>query len=149
MINSEIKANELIIEAIEKLIEKYQKKADKERAKIKEAFITYKGDKYYTKNDILEAYGCGCFSEKVCDRLIEQLNNKMCGTLDKSYTENELIIIDLNEHKNNLLREIADDKRVKEEQARKDKRIQELIAQGCSYKEAVAVLGNEELMKYE
>lgn len=149
MTESEIKANELIAEAIDKVIEKYQKKADKERAKIKEAFITYKGDKYYTQNDIMEAYGCDCFSEKVCDRLLEQLNNKMCGTLDKSYTESELIIIDLEKHKLNLQREIADDKRVKEEQTRKDNRMRELIAEGYSFREAEAIMGNEELMKYE
>ena len=40
MTTDEIKTNEIIAEAIDKLIEKYQKKADKERAKVESAYIT-------------------------------------------------------------------------------------------------------------
>lgn len=43
MTELEIKVNELIVESIDKLIEKYQKKADKERTKIKQAYVTHKG----------------------------------------------------------------------------------------------------------
>ena len=149
MNNTEIKVNELIIESIDKLIEKYQKKADKERAKIKQAYITYKGDKYYTENDILDAYGCDCFSSAVCDRLIERLNKAKCGTSETERTESEQIVFELEWRRNALLREIADDKRVKEKQEQTDKRMRELMASGYSYKEAETIIGNEELMRYE
>ena len=48
-----------------------------------------------------------------------------------------------------MQREIADDKRVKEEQTRKDNRMRELIAEGYSFREAETIIGNEELMRYE
>lgn len=149
MTNAEIKTNELLIESITKLIEKYQKKAEKEREKVKQACVTYKGDKYYTKNDIIEAYGCDFISETVCDRLLEKLDAAKCGTLDNDMTETEQIIFLLNQHKDNLLSEIIADKKAKERQAAKENRMHELLEEGYSYKEAEAIIGNEELMRYE
>lgn len=149
MNSTEIKVNELLKEAVDKLIEKYQKKVAKEKEKIKQAYITYKGDKYYTKNDILEAYGCDCFSESTCDRLLERLDRALCGTLDDSMSENELIIIELNKYKSNLLNDIIADRNEKERKAQTEKRMKELMAEGHSFREAETIIGNEELMRYE
>lgn len=145
----EIKVNELVSASIDKLIEKYQKKADKEREKVKRACVTYKGDEYYTKEDIMDAYGCDCISETTCDRLLDKLDKAMCGTLNKEMTESEQIIFVLNLHKNNLLNEIINDRNVKERQTQIDNRMRELMDGGCSYRKAETIIGNEELMRYE
>lgn len=149
MDNTEIKVNELIVESINKLIGKYQKKADKEREKAKQAYVTYKGDEYYTKDDIMDAYACDCITEATCDRLLDKLDKAMCGTLNKEMTENERIILILNQHKGNLLNEIINDRNMKKRQAEKDNRMKELMDEGYSYREAETIIGNEELMRYE
>lgn len=145
----EIKVNELVSASIDKLIEKYQKKVNKEREKVKRACVTYNGDEYYTKEDIMDAYGCDCISEATCDKLLDKLDKAMCGTLNKEMTENEQIIFVLNLHKNNLLNEIFNDRKVKERQAEKDNRMKKLMDEGYSYREAETIIGNEELMRYE
>ena len=48
MTESEIVTNELIVEAIDKIVEKFQKKAIKEREKAKRAYVTYKGEIFFT-----------------------------------------------------------------------------------------------------
>ena len=149
MTKSEIKTNELIAEAIDKIIEKYQKKADKERAKVKQAFVTYKGEKYYSDNDLMEAYSCDVFTATTYDRLLDKLNKAKNGISGDEMTESEIMVFELSKHKNNLLHEIAMDKQQKERQAQIDDRMRELVADGYSYREAETIIGNEELMRYE
>lgn len=149
MTKSEIKANELIAEAIGKIIEKYQKKADKEREKIKQACVTYKGEKYFSESDLMEAYACDVFSESTYDRLLERLNKARDGISGNEMTESEIMVHELSRHRNNLLHEIAVDKQQKERQAQIDDRLRNLVADGYSLREAQTVVGNEELMRYE
>lgn len=149
MTKSEIKANELIAEAIDKIIEKYQKKADKERAKIRQAFVTYKGEKYYSESELMDAYSCDVFTDSTYDRLLDKLNNaKNCVSGDEM-TESEIMVFELSKHRNNLLHEVAVDKQQKERQSQIDDRMRELIAEGYSFREAETIVGNEELMRYE
>lgn len=49
MTESEIVTNELIVEAIDKIVEKFQKKAIKEREKAQRAYVTYKGEIFLQK----------------------------------------------------------------------------------------------------
>ena len=149
MTTDEIKTNEIIAEAIDKLIEKYQKKADKERAKVESAYITYKGEKYYSEKDLEDAYVCDIFTSSTYDRLLERLNNARGQIDSNAYTESEKIVINLEHHKSNLLYEIAQDKQLKEKQASTNKRLKELVDEGYSYREAQTIVGNEELMRYE
>lgn len=149
MTKSEIKANELIAEAIGKIIEKYQKKADKEREKIKQACVTYKGEKYFSESDLMEAYACDVFSESTYDRLLERLNKARDGISGNEMTESEIMVHELSRHRNNLLHEIAVDKQQKERQAQIDDRIRELVNAGNSLREAETIVGNEELMRFE
>lgn len=149
MTKSEIKANELIAEAIGKIIEKYQKKADKEREKIKQACVTYKGEKYFSESDLMEAYACDVFSESTYDRLLERLNKARNGISGNEMTESEIMVHELSRHRNNLLHEIAVDKQQKERQAQIDNRIRELVNAGNSLREAETIVGNEELMRFE
>lgn len=149
MNNTEIKVNELLIEAINKLIEKYQKKADKERAKANQGYITYKGERYETEADIMDAYACDMFSGKVYDTLLNRLEKAKGVSSSNEMTESELIKIELDTRKNNLLIEIAQDKRAKERKEQVESRMRELMNEGYSYREAEAIIGNEELMRYE
>ena len=149
MNKTEIKANELIAEAIDKIIEKYQKKADKERAKIRQAFVTYKGEKYYSESELMEAYSCDVFTNSTYDRLLDKLNHAKNGISGDEMTESEIMVFELSKHRNNLLHEVAVDKQQKERQAQVDDRMRELIAEGYSFREAETIVGNEELMRYE
>lgn len=149
MTKSEIKANELIAEAIDKVIEKYQKKAARERSKVTQASVTYKGEKYCSESELMDAYSCDVFSEATYNRLIDKLNKAKDGISGNEMTESEVIVFELNEHKNNLLHEIAWDKKEKEKEAQVENRMRELTAEGYSYREAETIIGNEELMRYE
>lgn len=149
MTKSEIKANELIAGAIDKIIEKYQKKANKERAKIKQIFVTYKGEKYYSKSELMDAYSCDAFTDSTYDRLLDKLNNAKNGVSGDEMTESEIMVFELSKHRNNLLHEVAVDKQQKERQSQIDDRMRELIAEGYSFREAETIVGNEELMRYE
>ena len=148
MNETEIKVNELIIDSIDKLIEKYQKKADKERAKINQAYITYKGEKYYSRADLMDAYSCDMFSSSTYDRLIEKLESKT-GDVPDAMTDSEQIVFLLGKHRGNLLLEISQDRLKKQRQAEKDERMKQLVAEGYSIREAETIIGNEELMRYE
>lgn len=147
MTKEEIRVNELIAEAINKIIEKYQRKADKEREKIKQACITYKGEKYYSESDLMDAYSCDCFSEATYDRLLERLDKAKMGVSGNEMTESEIMVFELTKHKNNLLHEIAWDKQQKENQKNIDERINKLVEEGYSIREAETIISNEELMK--
>lgn len=149
MTKSEIKANELIAEAIDKIIEKYQKKADKEREKIKRASVTYKGETYYSESELMDAYSCDVFTDSIYDRLLDKLDKARNGISGSEMTESEIMVFELSKHRNNLLHEIAIDKQQKEKQAQIDDRMRELIKDGYSYREAETIIGNEELMRHE
>jgi len=148
MTTSEIKANELIAEAIDKIIVRYQNKADKERAKIKQASVTYKGEKYYSENELMEAYSCDVFTNTTYDRLLDKLNKAKNGISGSEMTESEIMVFELSRHRNNLLHEIAVDKQQKERQSQINSRMRELMEEGYSYKEAKTIIGNEEHIYY-
>lgn len=149
MTKSEIKANELIAEAIDMIIEKYQKKADKEREKVNQACVTYKGEKFCSESELMDAYACDVFSESTYDRLLDKLNKAKNGISGNEMTESEIMVFELSKHRNILLHEIAIDKQQKERQAQIDDRMRELVAEGYSLREAETIIGNEELMRYE
>lgn len=145
----EIAGNELIAEAIDKLIEKYKKKAEKERGKIKEAKVTYQGMTYTSEAELMDAYSCDVFTDKVYDRLLDKLN-KARGSVDAyAMTESEMLLVEFNKHKNSLLAEVAHDKAMKLRQEEIDLRIKGLVEQGYSIREAETIIGNEELMRFE
>lgn len=149
MDSTQIKANQIIAEAIDKILDKERKKAQKERAKINRASITYKGEVYKSEQDILDAYACDYFSEKVCDNLMDKLNNARDKMDPNCMTDTELLIIELEKHKTELLHEVAFDKEIKRRQEETDKRIQELTNEGYSIREAETIIGNEERMRFE
>lgn len=149
MTKTEIAVSEMIIEAIDKLIEKHQKKAEKERAKVKQAYVTYKGEKYYSEAELMDAYGSDCMSSSTYDRLADKLEKAKLGLNGDEMTESEMIVHNLQIRKSNLATEIAHDRLDKERQASIDRRMKELMEEGYSYRESETIIGNEELMRYE
>lgn len=144
---TEIKSRELIIEELKKLIDKYQKKADKEKSKLKEPKIIYKGEEYRTRSDIMDAYSCDVFSETVCDKLLDKLDNiKDAYT---SMTESEMLIYDFNKYLKSIMEELRLDEQEKLHKRHINDRMNALISEGYSYKQATVIVGNEELMRYE
>ena len=129
MTESELVTNELIVEAIDKIVEKFQKKAIKEREKAKRAYVTYKGEKFFTEDDLMGAYSGDVFSGSTHDKLLEKLR-KAKKVADNEMTESEAILVELNKHRNNLLYEIAQDKRQKERQKQIDNELRRLVAAG-------------------
>jgi len=147
--SSEIQARQMIIEQIDKIIEKLQKKAAKEKEKMLNASITYKGEVYTSENDLSDAYACDYFSSETYDRLLEKLHKAMGSTDKNAMTPSELLIHDLSSIKYNIEREIADVNFLKEKQEEKNKRVAELSEEGYSVREIEAIIGNEELMRFE
>lgn len=147
MNDTEIKVNEMLTEAVDRLIGKYKKKADKEREQAEQKYIVYKGDKYCTRNDIMDAYACDMISSSVCDRLLERLDKAKQGLLNSSFTESEMIVLELHKYRDNLANDLIADKKNKEKQKQIADRMAELSGQGYSYREAETIVGNELLME--
>lgn len=57
-------------------------------------------------------------------------------------TKSEAILVELNKHRNNLLYEIAQDKRQKERQKQIDNELRRLVATGYSIHEAETIIAN-------
>lgn len=147
--STQILARELISDQIEKLIEKYQKKAEKEKAKKKNAYVTYQGEKYYSESELQEAYACDVFTSSVYDRLVDRLNRARGNIEEYELTPSEVLVIELSGIKNNLQFEIRIDAEEKKRKSEQDARAEQLANEGYSYKEINAIIGNEELMRYE
>lgn len=92
MTESEIVTNELIVEAIDKIVEKFQKKAIKEREKAKRAYVTYKGEIFFTEDDLMGAYSGDVFSGSTHDKLLEKLR-KAKKVADNELTKSEAILL--------------------------------------------------------
>ncbi len=147
---TEIKARRMVIESIEKLIEKTSKKAEKEKAKKKQAHVTYKGECYYSEAELQDAYGCDAFSMATYDRLVDKLY-KAKGNQDDfdRFTPSEILLQELNEIKSNFEIELFQDEKSKERKVQQEARAEELAKEGYSFREIETIIGNEELMRYE
>lgn len=59
-----------------KLKNKAEEKGLKERKKAAEQFIVIKGEKYYTEEDIMDAYAADCFTCSQCDKYLNKLRKQ-------------------------------------------------------------------------
>ena len=78
------------------------------------------------------AYSGDVFSGSTHDKLLEKLR-KAKKVADNELTKSEAILVELNKHRNNLLNEIAQDKRQKERQKQIDNELRRLVANGLFY----------------
>ncbi len=117
MSNTEITALETIRKEISKLKDKYQTRAEKEREKVNEVFVTIQGEKCYSDDDIFGWYEAGYINSRQYDRYRDKLEakKKAAGEAD-SKTKSEMICKILTVMSSNLSAEINT---IKEEEAEK------------------------------
>ncbi len=140
MENEELKTLETVRDEIIKIKAKYQRKAEKERERVNDVFVTVCGEKCYTENEINDWYASDYITCDQADKYIEKLNKKKStagqkGTLTKSeriYQVFENII-------SNLMVEIQDIKIKQEQERKKQERWEIAQAQGCSYEEFLEI----------
>ena len=135
--NPEIEALEIVKEEISKLLGKYKPRAEKEREKLNNVFITVQGEKCYTEEEINDWYRCDYISCSQADKYIEKLEEKKkkAGLIGSNDTKSERICSILNVLSHNLTVEIKDLKNREEEKRKKQERWEIAQKQGCSYAE--------------
>lgn len=72
--NEELKTLQTVADEIVKVRKKYIAKAEKERAKINDIYVTVCGEKCYTEQEINDWYANDYITIKQCDKFIEKLN---------------------------------------------------------------------------
>lgn len=134
--NEELKSLETVANEIIKVRNKYSAKAEKERARINDVYVTVCGEKCYTEQEINDWYANDYISSTQCDKYIERLDakKKKAGEKD-SRTESEIIVNILNNICNNIYLEIKDIKIKEEQEKKKQERWEIAKQQGMSYKQ--------------
>jgi len=130
----ELKALEVIKTELKKIQEKYQKKTEKERAKVNEVYVVVQGEKYYSESEINDWYQNSYITEKQCDKYIEKLQNKLssAGEYD-SLTTSERICKMLDNTIMDYVTEIFEIKQKEEKESKRKERWEIAQQQGCSY----------------
>lgn len=133
----EIKAIKKVAKEIEKVRDKYKPKVEKERAKVDNIYVTVKGEKCYSEDDINDWYAADYITSKECDKYIDKLNKKReeKAGLQNDLTESERIVKIFTNIINNLYEEVFSLKHLEEQEIRKQERWKIAQEQGCSYEE--------------
>lgn len=132
----DLKALVIIKKELEKVRERYKRKAEKERAKINDVYIVVQGEKCNTEKEINEWYQASYISEQQCDKYIENLQKKLssagqCG----SFTKSERICNMLSNTIINYATEIVEIRCEEEQELKRQERWKIAQQQGCSYTE--------------
>ena len=134
--DEELKSLQAVADEITKLKNKYSAKAEKERAKINDVYVTVCGEKCYTSDEINEWYAGDYITCAQADKLIEKLESKKAKAGEKdSCTKSERILKILNNICNNLYCEIRDIKLKQEQERKKQERWEIAKQQGMTYKQ--------------
>lgn len=79
MSSYDLKPLKTTVQEMEKLRERYRRKAEKERKKLEDVYVTVLGEKCYTEKEIMEWYESDQMSCAQCDRYIARLEKKPLG----------------------------------------------------------------------
>lgn len=132
--NEELKTLQTVADEIVKVRKKYIAKAEKERAKINDIYVTVCGEKCYTEQEINDWYANDYITIKQCDKFIEKLNYKKEKAGEKgNKTESEMIVNIFNNIVNNLYLEIKEIKLKEEQEKKRQERWEIVKQQGLSY----------------
>lgn len=133
---SELTALETARAEVIKVKEKYQKRAEKERAKVNDVYVIIQGEKNYSEGDIMEWVASDYITSTQADKYIERLDKKKAQAGQKgAYTKSEQICRILENTINNYTMEIKDIKIRMEQEEKKQERWEIAKQQGCSYME--------------
>lgn len=132
----ELKALEKVEKELKKIREKYRIKAEKERAKVNDVYVTIEGEKCYTEDEINAWYQADYISSRDSNKYIEKLLKKQAqagqnGTL----TESERVCRLLDNTLLEYTTEISDLKDRERQEQKRQERWEKAQAQGCSYRE--------------
>lgn len=72
----EIKALEQVIKELEKVRERFNKKAEKEKIKLSDVYVSVKGEKIHTEEELQEMYECDVITSKQYDNYRDKLELK-------------------------------------------------------------------------
>lgn len=134
MVNEQIESLLTIRDEIMKIREKYKKRADKERAKVNNVYVTVSGEKCYTEDDINAWYMADYITLNQCEKYIEKLEQKKEKAGQKDYmTKSERIVSIFNGYLTGIANEIEGIKVREEEERKRDERLKIAQEQGLSY----------------
>ena len=134
MVNEQTEALLTVRNEIIKINEKYHKKAEKERAKVNNVYVTVRGEKCYTEAEINEWYESDYITCKQADKYIERLEQKKEKAGQKDYyTKSERVVSILNNIIHNFSSEIEGIKIQEEEEKKRLERWEIAQKQGLSY----------------
>lgn len=134
MVNEQIESLLTIRDELMKIREKYKKRADKERAKVNNVYVTVSGEKCYTEDDINAWYMSDYITLKQCDKYIEKLEQKKEKAGQKDYmTKSERIVSIFDGYLTSIANEIEGIKFREEEERKRDERLKIAQEQGLSY----------------
>lgn len=135
--NHEMKALETVINELEKVLVKYQTKAEKERAKVNDVYVTICGDKCYTEDEINTYIEADYISAAQADKYIEKLEKKQAqaGQEGGKLTKSELVCKILDNTIGNYASEVRELKHREEQEQKRQERWEIAKAQGCTYQE--------------
>lgn len=136
MSSYDLKPLKTTVREMEKLRERYRRKAEKERKKLEDVYVTVMGEKCYTEEEIMEWYESDQMSCAQCDRHIARLEKKKEAAGDISgKTKSEKVCEILNDVICNLNYEIKDILLEEEKERQKQERWKRAWENGMSYQE--------------
>ena len=110
--NVEIKALEQLLKEFQKIRERFIRKAEKERAKVNDVYVTVKGEKIHTNEELFELYECDVITSKQYDNYRDKLETKRKRAGEENNkTKSEDVVKILTNYICDLQYEIADEKR--------------------------------------
>lgn len=136
MSSYDLKPLKTTVQEMEKLRERYRRKAEKERKKLEDVYVTVLGEKCYTEEEIMEWYESDQMSCTQCDRYIAKLEKKKEAAGDMSgKTKSENVCEILNDVIYNLNYEIKNILLEEEKERQKQERWKRAWENGMSYQE--------------
>lgn len=136
MSSYDLKPLKTTVQEMEKLMERYKRKAEKERKKIEDVYVTVLGEKCYTEEEIMEWYESDQITCAQCDRYLERLEKKEETAGDTSgKTKSERVYEILNDIICNLNYEIKNILLEEEKECQKQERWKRAWENGMSYQE--------------
>lgn len=132
----ELKALTTINNELNKIYNKYKTKAEKERAKVNDVYITIQGEKCYTEEEINAWIEADYISATQANKYIEKLEarQKKAGQ-EGALTKSECVCKMLENTIANYRMEIKDIEYKVEQELKRQERWKIAQAQGCSYSE--------------
>lgn len=136
MSNPTLPALKTTVQEMEKVRERYKRKAEKERKKIEDVYVTVLGEKCYTEEAIMDFYASDQITCAQCDRYLERLEKKEETAGDTSgKTKSERVCEILSDIICNLNLGIKGILREEEREHQKQKRWELAKENGMSYQE--------------